>query len=80
MASLFLLQYEHVPEKYDEMYNKITCQGARVLALGYKKLGEMAAKDVRVICCLNTFVCQRILKILLLGSKEEQLELLPECY
>ena len=47
-----MFQYEHVPEKYDEIYNKITCQGARVLALGYKKLGEMAAKDVGSFCSL----------------------------
>jgi hypothetical protein len=27
----------------------MTCQGARVLALGFKKLGELAAKEVFVM-------------------------------
>ncbi|XP_048587357.1 endoplasmic reticulum transmembrane helix translocase isoform X2 [Nematostella vectensis] len=39
--------YEKVPDNYDAVYNKMTCQGSRVLALGYKKLGELGNKEMR---------------------------------
>ncbi|KAK3747846.1 hypothetical protein QZH41_015991 [Actinostola sp. cb2023] len=39
--------YTKVPDNYDSVYNKMTCQGARVLALGFKKLGELSVKEVR---------------------------------
>ena len=43
---LFLFQYKTVPRNYDAIYHRMTCQGARVLALGFKKIGEVAAKEV----------------------------------
>ncbi|XP_067057939.1 endoplasmic reticulum transmembrane helix translocase-like isoform X1 [Acropora muricata] len=39
--------YKTVPRNYDAIYHRMTCQGARVLALGYKKLGEVNAKEIR---------------------------------
>ncbi|PFX11560.1 putative cation-transporting ATPase 13A1, partial [Stylophora pistillata] len=39
--------YKTVPRNYDAIYHRITCQGARVLALGYKKIGELAAREIR---------------------------------
>lgn len=40
------MQFINFPDNYDIVYQKMTWQGARVLALGYKNLGEMQAKDV----------------------------------
>ena len=45
---LFSIQFTRVPDCYDEVYQKMTWQGARVLALGYKSLGELQAKDASV--------------------------------
>ncbi|XP_068689455.1 endoplasmic reticulum transmembrane helix translocase-like [Montipora foliosa] len=39
--------YKAVPRNYDTIYHRMTCQGARVLALGYKKIGEVTAKEIR---------------------------------
>ncbi|XP_027037103.1 manganese-transporting ATPase 13A1-like [Pocillopora damicornis] len=39
--------YKNVPRNYDAIYHRITCQGARVLALGFKKIGEVAAREIR---------------------------------
>ncbi|XP_073242423.1 endoplasmic reticulum transmembrane helix translocase-like [Porites lutea] len=39
--------YKTVPRNYDTIYHRITCQGSRVLALGYKKIGEVPAKEIR---------------------------------
>ena len=43
---LLLFQYKTVPRNYDTIYHRMTCQGARVLALGYKKIGDIPAKEV----------------------------------
>ncbi|XP_055331769.1 endoplasmic reticulum transmembrane helix translocase-like isoform X2 [Paramacrobiotus metropolitanus] len=39
--------FASVPDGYDEMYLKHTRQGARVLALGRKSLGQMALSNIR---------------------------------
>ncbi|XP_019619059.1 PREDICTED: manganese-transporting ATPase 13A1-like isoform X1 [Branchiostoma belcheri] len=39
--------YSSVPDNYDEVHQEMSRQGARVLALGYKKLGTMAAQQLR---------------------------------
>ena len=54
---LFILQYKTVPRNYDAIYHRMTCQGARVLALGYKKLGEVNAKEV-----WYTFLSQSVIE------------------
>ena len=43
------VQFTTIPDNYDAVYQRMTWQGARVLALGYKNLGELQAKDV----CIN---------------------------
>ena len=43
------LQFCEVPKDYDEVYLEMARRGARVLALGYKKLGTLSHQQV------NTF-------------------------
>lgn len=37
------------PKDYDEIFQKFTRQGARVLALGYKQLGQLSHQQVSLI-------------------------------
>ncbi|XP_066294107.1 endoplasmic reticulum transmembrane helix translocase-like [Branchiostoma lanceolatum] len=39
--------YASVPDNYDEVHQEMSRQGARVLALGYKKLGTMSPQQLR---------------------------------
>eukprot|EP00058_Branchiostoma_floridae_P006964 XP_002592452.1 hypothetical protein BRAFLDRAFT_68938 [Branchiostoma floridae] len=39
--------YSSVPDNYDEVHQEMSRQGARVLALGYKKLGTMSPQHLR---------------------------------
>ncbi|XP_013085670.2 endoplasmic reticulum transmembrane helix translocase-like [Biomphalaria glabrata] len=41
--------FSHLPSNYDEVYLKMARRGARVLALGYRKLGNMSHQQVRDI-------------------------------
>eukprot|EP00112_Aurelia_sp_Birch-Aquarium-sp1_P014323 Seg3082.2 transcript_id=Seg3082.2/GoldUCD/mRNA.D3Y31 product="Manganese-transporting ATPase 13A1" protein_id=Seg3082.2/GoldUCD/D3Y31 len=36
-----------VPVNYDEIHRKLSCEGGRVLALGYKIIGDLSAKELR---------------------------------
>ena len=40
-------QFSSIPDYYDSVYVKLTRQGARVLALGYKHLGSLSLREVR---------------------------------
>ena len=42
-----LFQFCEVPSDYDEVYLEMARRGARVLALGYKKLGVLSHQQVR---------------------------------
>jgi len=35
------------PVNYDDMHQKLSCEGGRVLALGYKTMGDLSTKEVR---------------------------------
>nr|CAI5866507.1 unnamed protein product [Callosobruchus analis] len=39
--------YAEVPEKYDEAYLELSRRGARVLALGYRKIGSLSTQELR---------------------------------
>uniref|UniRef100_A0A1I8AK79 Cation-transporting ATPase n=1 Tax=Steinernema glaseri TaxID=37863 RepID=A0A1I8AK79_9BILA len=39
--------YEKLPENYDDTYRKLTRQGARVLALGIKEVGNLSHSEIR---------------------------------
>nr|NVI71699.1 putative cation-transporting ATPase 13A1 [Cucujiformia] len=41
------LAFKKIPEKYDEVYLDLSRRGARVLALGIKKLGNMSTQQLR---------------------------------
>ena len=43
------LQFCEVPKDYDEFYLEMARRGARVLALGYKKLGTLSHQQVNFI-------------------------------
>ena len=50
--------YTSVPENYDAMYSKLMRQGARVLALGYRTLGNVTQGQVKRDCvCVCVCVC-----------------------
>eukprot|EP00794_Sanderia_malayensis_P015929 gene15929-17530_t len=36
-----------IPGNYDDIHRKLSCEGGRVLALGYKKLGDISTKEAR---------------------------------
>lgn len=57
--------FVNAPPNYDEIYQQFTRQGARVLALGYKQLGQLSHQQVRVIWLVERFY------VLLLGSRFE---------
>ena len=38
--------YEQVPKEYDTVHTKLARQGARVLALGYRDLGNLSLSEV----------------------------------
>ncbi len=40
------LQFSEVPQHYDDVYLEMARRGARVLALGYKKLGVLSHQQV----------------------------------
>lgn len=37
------------PKNYDEIYQKYTRQGARVLALGFRQLGQLSHQQVTIL-------------------------------
>ncbi|XP_060516984.1 endoplasmic reticulum transmembrane helix translocase [Cylas formicarius] len=39
--------YAKVPPKYDEVYLELSRRGARVLALGYKEIGQLSSQELR---------------------------------
>ena len=43
----FLFQFTKVPDFYDEVYLEMARRGARVLALGWKSLGQMSHQQLR---------------------------------
>ena len=42
------MQFSRVPSSYDSTYTKLSRRGARVLALGYKYLGNLSMRQVYV--------------------------------
>ena len=44
--------FRSVPEGYETMYTKLTRQGARVLALGYRQMGSLSQREVSVWWCV----------------------------
>lgn len=36
-----------MPDFYDDLHRRLSRQGARVLALGYKKFGNLSPREVR---------------------------------
>ena len=45
MLNLFF-QFLETPVNYDDMHQKLSCEGGRVLALGYKTMGDLSTKEV----------------------------------
>nr|NVI71714.1 putative cation-transporting ATPase 13A1 [Cucujiformia] len=41
--------FKNIPVKYDEVYLELSRRGARVLALGFKELGNMSSQELRDI-------------------------------
>ncbi|CAH1991864.1 unnamed protein product [Acanthoscelides obtectus] len=39
--------YAEIPEKYDDVYLELSRRGARVLALGYRKIGSLSTQELR---------------------------------
>lgn len=42
--------YTSVPDNYDQMYRELMISGARVLALGYRNLGQVTQGQVGLWC------------------------------
>ena len=61
-------QFSSIPEHYDPIYTKLTRQGARVLALGYKELGNLSLREVRVLSYSCATVAYQTLPITLPSS------------
>ena len=38
--------FKNLPEGYESLYSKLTRQGARVLALGYRHIGSLSQREV----------------------------------
>eukprot|EP00795_Rhopilema_esculentum_P010920 gene10920-19754_t len=36
-----------VPSNYDDLHRKLSCEGGRVIALGYKDIGQLSSQEVR---------------------------------
>ena len=41
-------QFLETPVNYDDMHQKLSCEGGRVLALGYKTMKDLSTKEVRL--------------------------------
>lgn len=42
----FSSQFSQIPDRYDEIYLRLSRQGARVLALGHRNLGILSNQQV----------------------------------
>ena len=53
--------FTKLPEGYQTLYSKLTRQGARVLALGYRYLGNLSQREVcSTLCMHNHYQCRDI--------------------
>uniref|UniRef100_A0ABM0MXR2 Probable cation-transporting ATPase 13A1-like n=1 Tax=Saccoglossus kowalevskii TaxID=10224 RepID=A0ABM0MXR2_SACKO len=69
--------FSEVPENYDDVHFEMSRQGARVLALGYKKIGTLSNQQVAMITGDNPLTACYVAKELKFSKKPSTLILTP---